>query len=124
MDLLKDFLWPICNLLLILVIYFVRHWTDQHLVVGALGLLALPCFLVLPESPRHSVIFSLKKNNIFLQFPHQIDMKNHVRCCKNFSWYSTTLIILVGSFQIFWSEFFRFLSKLYLLCTRETYREG
>ena len=57
---MKDFLWPVCNLLLILVIYFVRHWTDQHLVVGALGLLALPCFLVLPESPRHSVIFGLK----------------------------------------------------------------
>ena len=66
MDLSKDFLWPICNLLLILVIYFVRHWTDQHLVVGSLGLLALPCFLVLPESPRHSVIFGLKKQ------PHEI----------------------------------------------------
>ena len=78
MDLLKDFLWPICNLLLILVIYFVRHWTDQHLVVGALGLLALPCFLVLPESPRHSVIFSLKKKHeIIIAKQRQVHTNNN-----------------------------------------------
>ena len=78
MDLLKDFLWPICNLLLILVIYFVRHWTDQHLVVGALGLLALPCFLVLPESPRHSVIFGLKKNHeIIIAKQRQVHTNNN-----------------------------------------------
>ena len=50
--LVRDFLWPFCNLILIFVIYFVRHWTEQHLVIGALGLLGLPFFLVLPESPR------------------------------------------------------------------------
>merc|ERR1712156_23642 len=50
--LVRDFLWPTSNLILILVIYLVRNWTNQHLVVGALGLLGLPCFLILPESPR------------------------------------------------------------------------
>ncbi len=50
--LVKDLLWPICQLILIFIIYFVRHWTTLHLVVGAMGLLGLPCFLILPESPR------------------------------------------------------------------------
>ena len=50
--LVRDFLWAFCNLILIFVIYFERHWTEQHLVIGALGLLGLSFFLVLPESPR------------------------------------------------------------------------
>lgn len=50
--LVKDLLWPSCQLILIAIIYFVRHWTNMHLVVGAFGLLGLPCFLILPESPR------------------------------------------------------------------------
>ena len=58
--LVKDFLWPVANVLMILVVYFVRHWTDLHLVIGALGLLGLPCFLVLPESPRHSTVWYRK----------------------------------------------------------------
>ena len=48
----KDFMWPTCNLFLIVFVYYVRHWTNLHLVIGALGLLGLPCFLILPESPR------------------------------------------------------------------------
>ena len=50
--LVGDFLWPISNLILILVVYLVRSWINQHLVIGAFGFLCLPCFLIFPESPR------------------------------------------------------------------------
>ena len=66
--------------------------TRQELLPDGLDWLSLPLC-----SHREITI-----SNIFLQFPHQkdrghrrclrIELKNHVRCCKNFSWYSTTLI--------------------------------
>ena len=48
----KDFLWPICQLILIAVVYNNRHWKWVHLYIGAICAMAYPCFFVLPESPR------------------------------------------------------------------------
>ena len=47
-----DFIWPVSNLILTLVVYYVRHWTFMHLWLGGISLLALPCLYFIPESPR------------------------------------------------------------------------
>ena len=44
------------NLILYLVVYFVRHWVHLHLAAGILSLLSLPSFLIIPESPRCTMI--------------------------------------------------------------------
>ena len=48
----KDLVWPIGQLILTFTVYNVRNWTKLHLVVGAMGLLGLPSFFIVPESPR------------------------------------------------------------------------
>ena len=50
--LFKEFFWPLSQLIQILVVYFVRHWTTLHLSMGTICLASLPFFLVLPDSPR------------------------------------------------------------------------
>ena len=52
MIIVKDFFGPLAAFVLIFIVYNVRHWTDMHLWVGACAALGLPCFFVLPESPR------------------------------------------------------------------------
>ena len=50
--LVKDFAWPICQMILICVVYFIRQWTNLHLCIGTICLLSLPFFLILPDSVR------------------------------------------------------------------------
>ena len=49
---LKEVLWPIGGLGLVIVFYLTRHWTYFHLWTGGLCAVALPAFLIIPESPR------------------------------------------------------------------------
>ena len=48
----KDFLWPGAQMILILIVYLVRHWSQLHFWIGGLGLMAFPCLYLIPESPR------------------------------------------------------------------------
>ena len=48
----KDFLWPTAQMILILIVYLVRHWSQLHFWFGGLGLIAFPCLYLVPESPR------------------------------------------------------------------------
>ena len=48
----KDFLWPISQMILTLIAYNDRRWQNVHFWVGGLGLAALPCLYMIPESPR------------------------------------------------------------------------
>ena len=49
---IKEILWPIGGLGLVIVFYLTRHWTYFHLWTGGLCAFALPAFLIIPESPR------------------------------------------------------------------------
>ena len=48
--------WSFGSLLSVLVFYLTRHWTYLHIWIGALSTLALPAFLIIPESPRWLVV--------------------------------------------------------------------
>ena len=48
----KDFLWPLAQMILTLIIYLVRHWVQLHFWIGGLGCIAIPCLYLIPESPR------------------------------------------------------------------------
>ena len=48
----KDFLWPISQMILTLIAYYDRRWQNVHFWVGGLGLAAIPCLALIPESPR------------------------------------------------------------------------
>ena len=48
----KDFLWPISQMILTLIAYSDRTWQNVHFWVGGLGCVALPCLYLIPESPR------------------------------------------------------------------------
>ena len=48
----KDFLWPVAQIILTLIIYLVRHWVQLHFWIGGLGCMAIPCLYLIPESPR------------------------------------------------------------------------
>ena len=63
------------NLILYLVVYFVRHWVHLHLAAGILSLLSLPSFLIIPESPRCTMIQFwdiVSKNCMWLEQNSQI----------------------------------------------------
>ena len=49
---IKEVLWPFGGLGLVIVFYLTRHWKYFHLWTGALCAMALPAFLIIPESPR------------------------------------------------------------------------
>ena len=49
---IKEILWPIGGLGLVIVFYLTRHWTYFHLWTGGLCAFAIPAFLIIPESPR------------------------------------------------------------------------
>ena len=49
---IKDIMLPIGELGLVIVFYLTRHWTYFHLWTGGLCAVALPAFLIIPESPR------------------------------------------------------------------------
>ena len=49
---IKEVLWPVGGLGLVLLFYLTRHWTYFHLWTGGLCALALPALLIIPESPR------------------------------------------------------------------------
>ena len=49
---IKEVLWPFGGLGLVIVFYLTRHWTYFHLWTGALCAIAIPAFLIIPESPR------------------------------------------------------------------------
>ena len=51
------------QLVLFLVVYFVRHWVHLHLAAGILSLLSIPSFLIISESPRCTVF----QNYFFVQ---------------------------------------------------------
>merc|ERR1712241_497360 len=48
----KDFFAPMSELVLVIIIYFVRHWTFIHLWAGIGCLIPLPLYFIVPESPR------------------------------------------------------------------------
>jgi MFS family permease len=48
----KDFLWPVSQIVLVLIVYYNRNWTDLHLWIGVVCCGGFPCFFILPESPR------------------------------------------------------------------------
>jgi MFS family permease len=48
----KDYFWPVTQMILTLVVYYVRHWTNMHIWVGVICCAAFPSLFVLPESPR------------------------------------------------------------------------
>ena len=48
----KDFISPISQLILVLIIYTSRHWTYIHLWTGVACLVPFPCYYFVPESPR------------------------------------------------------------------------
>ena len=49
---IKEVLWPFGGLGLVIVFYLTRHWTYFHLWTGGLCAMAIPAFLIIPESPR------------------------------------------------------------------------
>ena len=49
---IKDFISPISQLILVLIIYNSRHWTYIHLWTGVACLIPFPCYYFVPESPR------------------------------------------------------------------------
>ena len=50
--LVKDFIWPSCQLLAVLIYYANRHWTYMHIWSGVAAAVAWPCFFLIPESVR------------------------------------------------------------------------
>ena len=63
------------QLVLFLVVYFVRHWVHLHLAAGILSLLSIPSFLIISESPRCTVFqnyhFFVQKMKGELEFLHE-----------------------------------------------------
>ena len=49
---IKEIMVPIGELGSIIIFYFTQHWTYFHLWTGGLCAVALPAFLIIPESPR------------------------------------------------------------------------
>ena len=48
----KDFISPVSQLILVLIIYTSRHWKYIHLWTGIACLVPFPCYFFVPESPR------------------------------------------------------------------------
>lgn len=48
----KDFFNPMSELVLVIIIYFARHWTWIHIWAGVGALIPLPLYYLVPESPR------------------------------------------------------------------------
>ena len=48
----KDFVFPSGQLILVGIIYATRHWTYIHIWSGVACMLSFPCYFFLPESPR------------------------------------------------------------------------
>ena len=48
----KDFFAPMSELVLVIIIYFTRHWTFIHIWAGVGCLIPLPLYFIVPESPR------------------------------------------------------------------------
>ena len=63
------------QLVLFLVVYFVRHWVHLHLAAGILSLLSIPSFLIISESPRCTVFqnhyFFVQKMKDELELLHE-----------------------------------------------------
>ena len=49
---IKDFMMPCSQLMLVLIIYTTRHWKYIHIWSGLACLIPFPCYFVVPESPR------------------------------------------------------------------------
>ena len=49
---IKDFIMPFSQLMLVLIIYTTRHWKYIHIWSGLVCLVPFPCYFVVPESPR------------------------------------------------------------------------